>query len=107
MNKMKAHQRRALAKMLKKTALQAKDVRMLRLASEVNRAAYMKAANLDKVKEEVVEMVDMLEKQQKDEEKKKDYCIDSLNTNERDQENKERDRDELIAQIDDLKMTID
>jgi peptidoglycan hydrolase CwlO-like protein len=49
----------------------------------------------------------MLEKQQKDEEKERDYCIDALNTNERDTENKERDKADIIAQIEDLKQTIE
>jgi len=91
-----------VAKLLKSAALQASDVRLLRLATKVN----MNPA-FDKVKDEVNEMVDMLKKEQKEEEKKKDYCIDALNTNERDQEQKERDRDDLNAHIDDLKMTIE
>merc|ERR1719428_796707 len=60
----------------------------------------------DKVKEEVDEMIDMLTKEQKDEVKKRDYCISALNTNERDMAMKERDKNDLIALIDDLKNTI-
>jgi len=60
----------------------------------------------DKVRSEVTEMVDKLTRQQKDEVRKKDYCIDAFNTNERDVGMKERDKDDLDALIDDLTMTI-
>merc|ERR1719262_1022812 len=80
---------------------------MLRLASKVGRMS--KGGDnpaFDKVKEEVDEMIDMLTKEQKDEVKKRDYCISALNTNERDMAMKERDKNDLIALIDDLKQTI-
>merc|ERR1719217_1138038 len=60
-----------------------------------------------KVKGEVDLMVGKLTQLQKDEVKKRDYCIDAFNTNERDVGMKERDKKDLEALIDDLKMTID
>jgi len=102
--KIKQTQRLAVAKLLKASALKAMDMRLLRLATEVSKAGDNPA--FDKVKEEVDEMIDKLKKEQRDEVKKRDYCIDSLNTNERDRGNKERDRDDLSALIDDLKLTI-
>merc|ERR1719502_1007754 len=77
---------------------------MLKLASKVG--VTMDPDNFKTVKKEVNEMIDMLKKEQQNEVKKRDYCIDALNTNERDAGMKERDRDDLIALIDDLKMTI-
>merc|ERR1719463_205905 len=45
--------------------------------------------------------------QKKDEIKHKDYCIKELNNNERDTERKDREKKDLLAQIEDLTMTID
>merc|ERR1719247_1781045 len=39
--------------------------------------------------------------------KKKDYCVDEIQANERTTEQKTRDRDDLTAKIDDLTSTID
>merc|ERR1719428_273748 len=77
---------------------------ILRLAGKVTKAG--DNAAFDKVKEEVNEMIDKLKKEQRDEVVRRDWCIDSLNTNERDIGMGERDRDDLVALIDDLKMTI-
>jgi outer membrane murein-binding lipoprotein Lpp len=60
-----------------------------------------------KVKKSIEDMVDKLIKEKEDEIKHKDFCIEEINSNERDTEMKERDRDDLIAKIDDLAMTID
>merc|ERR1719160_469804 len=106
----KDKQRLAVAKMLRKTALKTQDMRMIRLATELTKAAEAKRgdnAAFDKVKEEVDEMVDKLTKENWDEIKKKDYCIGAFNTNERDLAMKERDKNDFIALIDDLKVTID
>jgi len=102
--------RLALARMLRSTALKAKDARMLRLASDVFKSALAKAGDnpaFDKVKQEVNELVDKLKKEQRDEMVKKDYCVDALNTNERDMGMKERDKTDYIALIEDLKNTIE
>merc|ERR1719456_1571033 len=67
------------------------------------------SARLDafaKVKKSISDMVDQLTKEKKDEIKHKDFCIEELNNNERDTENKARDRDDLNAQIEDYEMTI-
>merc|ERR1719305_681034 len=60
-----------------------------------------------KVKAAIDEMIEALLKEKKDEIKHKDFCTDALNTNEREQELKQRDIDELEAQIADLTSTID
>lgn len=52
-------------------------------------------------------MIKKLKTEQSNEVKKRDYCISSLNTNERDMGMKERDKADLEAHIEDLKLTID
>merc|ERR1719359_2808397 len=60
-----------------------------------------------KVKAAIDEMVTQLLKEKEDEIKHKDFCTDELNQNGRAQELKERDIDELVAEIEDLTSTID
>jgi len=60
-----------------------------------------------KVKAAIDEMVTQLLKEKEDEIKHKDFCTDELNQNERAQELKERDIEELTAKIEDLTSTID
>jgi len=59
-----------------------------------------------KIKEEINAMIEDLMKQQADEVKHKDYCVESLNTNKKHTENKEREQKNLQQTIDDLTMTI-
>merc|ERR1719305_1395149 len=59
------------------------------------------------VKAAIDEMVTALLKEKEDEIKHKDFCTDGLNQNERAQEHKARDIDELEAKIADLTTTID
>merc|ERR1719472_313380 len=60
-----------------------------------------------KVKAAIDEMVTQLLKEKEDEIKHKDFCTDELNKNERAQELKARDIDELVAKIEDLTAQID
>merc|ERR1719164_379964 len=60
-----------------------------------------------KVKENVQKMVDALIQEKEDEIKHRDFCIDELNTNEKDTASKNRDKADLDAKIEDLQMTID
>jgi len=90
-----------VSKALKKVAQKFHD-------SDVAALAY--SARLDaftEVKKAIQEMVDKLIKEKADEIKHKDWCIDELNTNEKDQDNKVRDKGDLKAEIDDLGMSID
>merc|ERR1719333_966797 len=59
-----------------------------------------------KVKEAIDNMIAELTKQQADEIKHKDFCVDDFNTNQLQTEKKEREKTDLEALIDDLKMTI-
>merc|ERR1719161_3220290 len=52
-------------------------------------------------------MVDKLDKEKEDDVKKKDFCIDSLNQNERETSSEERNKADLVAKVEDLTMTMD
>merc|ERR1719146_151276 len=60
-----------------------------------------------KVKASIQDMIEKLIKEKEDEIKHKDFCVEELNSNERDTEMKERDRADLEAKIDDLTMTVE
>merc|ERR1719399_2648456 len=87
--------------MLHKAASRAKDPRLAALAV----SAHM--SNFGKVKESIQSMIDNLLKEKEDEIKHRDFCIDEFNKNERSIENKEREKSEKLAKIDDLQSTVD
>jgi chromosome segregation ATPase len=60
-----------------------------------------------KAKAAIDEMIAQLTKEQSDEVKMKDYCVESLNVNERNTAKKNRDKASLEETVDDLTMTID
>merc|ERR1711953_892700 len=57
-------------------------------------------------KKAIDDMVAQLTKEKQDEIKHKDFCTDEFNKNELQTEKKERDKEDLIAKIEDLEMTI-
>merc|ERR1719235_1456747 len=93
--------RDSAAKVLFQAAKTLHSPRLSALASRVRLDAFTK------VKAAIDEMIEALLKEKADEIKHKDFCTDALNTNEREQELKQRDIDELEAQIADLTATID
>jgi len=60
-----------------------------------------------KVKKAIDDMIAALLKEKQDEIKLKDFCIESFYQNERATEKKEREKQDLIALIDDLTLQID
>merc|ERR1719321_1036356 len=60
-----------------------------------------------RVKQAIDEMITQLMKEEEDEIKHKDYCIENLNENEKKTERKDREKKDVLATIDDLTMTID
>jgi len=62
---------------------------------------------LEGVTSSIGEMIDKLEKEQKDEMKFKDWCVEEIDSNERDIAMKERDKKDLIAHREDLTLTIE
>ena len=89
------------AKVLFAAAKQFGNPQLATLATQVRLDAFTK------VKAAIDEMVTALLKEKEDEIKHKDFCTDGLNKNEREQELKERDVDELEAKIADLTSQID
>merc|ERR1719161_2615630 len=72
-------------------------------------AAFALRVRLDaftKVKAAIDDMIAQLTKQQEDEIKQKDFCVDEFNQNQLQTEKKVREKTDLEALIDDLKMTI-
>jgi len=59
-----------------------------------------------RVKKAIDDMFAQLLKEKEDEIKHKDFCVDEFNTNQLQTERKEREKEDLIAKIDDLEMTI-
>jgi septal ring factor EnvC (AmiA/AmiB activator) len=59
-----------------------------------------------RVKKAIHDMIAQLLKEKEDEIKHKDFCVDEFNTNQLQTERKEREKEDLIAKIEDLEMTI-
>jgi septal ring factor EnvC (AmiA/AmiB activator) len=60
----------------------------------------------EKVKKAIDDMVSQLLKEKEDEIKHKDFCVEEFNTNQLQTEEKEREKSDLIAKIEDLEMTL-
>jgi len=93
--------RAQVSKALAHAAEKFQDPRLSMLATQARLDAF------SKVKKSISDMVDKLIKEKADEIKHKDFCIEELNSNERDTEMKERDRADLEAKIDDLTLTVE
>merc|ERR1719261_427897 len=93
--------RDAAAKVLLTAAKTLGEPKLATLATQVRLDAFTK------VTAAIDEMVTALLKEKEDEIKHKDFCTDGLNKNERAQELKQRDIEELEAKIADLTATID
>merc|ERR1719240_1521558 len=68
-----------------------------------------RACSLDaftRVKKAIDDMIAQLLVEKADEIKHKDFCVDEFNTNQLQTEKKEREKEDLIAKIEDLEMTI-
>merc|ERR1719324_923181 len=97
----KSQRRTAVSHLLRKAAQKFRDSSLSLLATKARLDAFTE------VKKAIQEMVDKLTKEKADEIKHKDWCIESLNTNEKDIDNKKRDQGDLGAKIDDYAMSID
>jgi len=99
--RMSSEKRAAISKILLEAAKKSGDPALTLLATRTRLAAFTE------IKKTIQEMVDNLIKEQKEEVEHRDFCIASLNTNERDTAQKNREKDDLEAKIEDLKMTIE
>merc|ERR1719409_1970952 len=69
-------------------------------------AAQVKLDAFTRVKKAIDDMIVQLLKEKEDEIKHKDFCVNDFNKNQLQTEQKEREKEDLIAQIEDLNMTI-
>jgi len=100
--KSKQKMRRAKAsKLLESVARKTHNPKLITLALRVRLDAFVK------VKKAIDDMLAELMKQQADEVKLKDYCVEALNENTRQTQDKERTKASLEATIEDLTMTIE
>merc|ERR1711972_73377 len=88
------------SKLLKKVADRLNSPKLATLAYKVRLDAFTR------VKKAIDDMIAALLKEKEDEIKHKDFCVDEFNTNQLQTEKKEREKQDLIAKIEDLEMTI-
>jgi len=84
--------------------LAAKRLNNPRLAALATR---VRLDSFTKVKAAIDEMVTQLLKEKKDEIEHKDWCVEEFNTNELQSQSKGRDKEDVLAHIEDLESTLD
>merc|ERR1712187_850655 len=88
------------SKLLKKVADKLNSPKLATLAYKVRLDAFTR------VKKAIDDMIAQLLKEKEDEVKHKDFCVDEFNSNQLQTEKKEREKQDLIAHIEDLEQTI-
>merc|ERR1719188_973206 len=99
-NKIQSSRREQAAALLKSVADKLHSPRLATLAYKVRLDAFTR------VKKAIDDMIAQLLKEKEDEIKHKDFCVDEFNTNQLQTEKKEREKQDLIAKIEDLELTI-
>jgi hypothetical protein len=97
---MTSERRSKAAAVLARAAEKNKSPRLAAIAMRVRLDAF------EKVKKAIDYMVAQLLKEKEDEIKHKDFCVEEFNTNQLQTEEKEREKSDLLAKIEDLEMTI-
>merc|ERR1712050_261185 len=92
--------REKAAALLTRVANKLSSPRLATLAYKVRLDAFTR------VKKAIDDMIAQLLKEKEDEIKHKDFCVDEFNTNQLQTEKKEREKQDLIAKIEDLELTI-
>merc|ERR1712166_575265 len=100
-SELKSERRTKAAKLLQSVADKHHSPRLSAIATRVRLDAFTR------VKKAIDDMVAELTKQNADEIKHKDFCVDEFNTNELQTEKKTRAKQDLTAKIEDLDSTID
>merc|ERR1719329_1708093 len=96
-----SNQRRtAAAKVLKTVALKNNSPRLAAIAIKVQLDAFVR------VKKAIDDMITQLLAEKKDEIEHKDFCVEEFNTNQLQTERKDREKEDLLALIEDLNLTI-
>merc|ERR1712056_37497 len=99
-NLMNSERRSQASKLLSDIAHKTQNPRLATLAVRVRLDAFTR------VKKAIDDMVTQLLKEKEDEIKHKDFCVDEFNANQLTTEKKEREKQTLIAKIEDLELTI-
>merc|ERR1719436_1125922 len=99
-NAVQSKRRSAASKLLSGVAKQLHSPRLATLAYQVKLDAFTR------VKKAIDDMIAQHAKDKAAEIKHKDFCVDEFNTNQLQTEKKEREKQDLIAKIEDLEMTI-
>merc|ERR1719321_2333032 len=97
---MHSERRSRASKLLASVAQKLQSPRLATLAAQVKLDAFTR------VKKAIDDMIVQLLKEKEDEIKHKDFCVNDFNKNQLETEKKEREKEDLIAQIEDLTMTI-
>merc|ERR1712232_478644 len=97
---MQSTRRAQASKLLKDLADKHNNPKLATLAYKVRLDAFTR------VKKAIDDMIAQLLKEKEDEIKHKDFCVDEFNTNQLQTEKKEREKQDLIAKIEDLELTI-
>merc|ERR1712151_1251924 len=97
---LQSSRRNEASKLLKAVAEKHNNPRLATLAYKVRLDAFTR------VKKAIDDMIAQLLKEKEDEIKHKDFCVDEFNTNQLQTEKKEREKQDLIAKIEDLELTI-
>merc|ERR1712113_653697 len=100
-NSMQSKRRIQASRVLQRVAQKLHSPRLATLAYRVRLDAFTR------VKKAIDDMVAQLLKEKEDEIKHKDFCVDELNTNQLQTERKEREKEDFIAKIEDLEMSIE
>merc|ERR1712113_728313 len=95
-----ANRRTQAAAVLKAIADKHNNPKLATLAYKVRLDAFTR------VKKAIDDMIAQLLKEKEDEIKHKDFCVDEFNSNQLHTEKKEREKQDLIAKIEDLEQTI-
>merc|ERR1719178_448594 len=98
---MHSERRSQASKLLSAVAKKVQSPRLATLAVRVRLDAFTR------VKKAIDDMVAQLLKEKQDEIKHKDFCVDEFNTNLVATERKDREKSDLLAKIEDLKLTIE
>eukprot|EP00972_Heterocapsa_arctica_P072910 10766097-Heterocapsa_arctica.AAC.1 len=99
-SKVQSARRAKASALLSAVAKKFNNPRLSTLAYKVKLDAFTR------VKKAIDDMITDLMKEKADEIKHKDFCVDEFNTNQLQTEKKERAKQDLMALIEDLKMTI-
>jgi len=99
-SKDKSERRSKAATLLKTVANKLNSPRLSAIATRVRLDAFTK------VKKAIDDMVGQLLKEKADEIKHKDFCVEEFNSNQLQTEKKDREKEDLLALIEDLELTI-